>query len=179
MSVESVRTLYKGNVVVLNVERITLPNGNRTELEIIRHPGASAVVPLTDQNHVLLVRQYRHAAGGYILEVPAGKLDAGEAPEVCAARELQEEAGVEAGQLHKLGSILTTPGFTDEIIHLYLAQQLRPGQQDLEADEVLTVEEVPLADAVAMCQDGRVQDAKSICALMLAATWLAQDRQTT
>jgi len=174
MTVESVRTIHKGHVVTLNIEEITLPNGNRTELEIIRHPGASAVVPLTDDNKVLLVRQYRHAAGGYILEVPAGKLDAGEEPAICAARELEEEAGVEAGQLEELASILTTPGFTDEVIHLYLARQLRPGKQALEADEVLTVEAVPFADAIQMCKQGEIRDAKSICALMLAAARLEQ-----
>lgn len=169
MTDESVRTVYQGRVVTLNLEQVTLPNGNRTELEIIRHPGASAVVPLTDDNKVLLVRQYRHAAGGYILEIPAGKLDAGEEPAVCAARELQEETGVKAGRLDKLASILTTPGFTDEVIHLYLAQQLQPGKQALEANEVLTVETIPFEDAVQMCLDGRIQDAKSICAILLVA----------
>ena len=168
MSALSSRTVHTGRVVTLNIDTIKLPNGNETELEVIRHPGASAVVPITDSGNVILVRQYRHAAGGYILEVPAGKLDAGEDPAVCAARELQEEAGVIAGELQSLGSILTTPGFTDEVIHLYSATGLRPGTQALEHDEVLTVEEVPFAEAVRMCVEGDIRDAKSICALLLA-----------
>lgn len=164
----TVRTIHKGRVVTLNVETLMLPNGHETQLEIIRHPGAAAIVPLTDSGNVLLVRQYRHAAGGYILEVPAGKLDAGEDPQACAARELQEEVGVVAGKLHKLGSILTTPGFTDEIIHLYLATHLQPGTQALEQDEDLTVEEVPFAEAIRLCMEGGIRDAKSVCALLLA-----------
>ena len=168
MSDNRSRTIHKGRVVTLNVEDVTLPNGNQTQLEVIRHPGASAVVPMTDAGNVLLVRQYRHAAGGYILEVPAGKLDPGEDPETCAARELEEEAGVVAGELHKLGSILTTPGFTDEVIHLYLATKLQPGAQALEHDEDLTVEEVSFDEAIRLCVAGDLRDAKSVCALLLA-----------
>jgi ADP-ribose pyrophosphatase len=124
-------------------------------------------VALTGAGEVLLVRQYRHAAGGFIYEVPAGKLD-GEPPEACAARELEEEAGVAAGRLQRLGSIVTTPGFSDEVIHLYLATDLRPARQQLEADEVLTVQKVPFATALAMCARGEIRDAKSMCALLLA-----------
>jgi len=167
MTSESVREVYRGRVVKLYIESVTLPNGNRIELEVVRHPGASAIVAITDTDEVLLVRQYRHAAGGYIYEIPAGKLD-GEAPEVCAARELTEEAGVAAGRLEKLGSIVTTPGFSDEVIHLFRATALQPARQQLEHDEVLTVERVPFGDAIAMCVRGDIQDAKSICALMLA-----------
>jgi ADP-ribose pyrophosphatase len=167
MASESVRPIYKGRVVELVVESITLPNGHAMQLEVVRHPGASAVVALTASDEVLLVRQYRHAVGGYIYEVPAGKLD-GEAPEVCAARELIEEAGVEAGSLELLGSIVTTPGFSDEVIHLFLARDLRPAQQQLEEDEVLTVERVPFARALEMCRRGELRDAKSMCALLLA-----------
>jgi ADP-ribose pyrophosphatase len=167
MSPEPVREIYRGRVVRLNVEPVTLPNGHHMELEIVRHPGAAAIVALTATDAVLLVRQYRHAAGGYIWEVPAGKLD-GEAPEVCARRELVEEAGVEAGRLEPLGDIVTTPGFSDEVIHLFLATELRPAQQKLEADEVLSVHEVGFDDAIAMCGRGEIRDAKSICALMRA-----------
>jgi ADP-ribose pyrophosphatase len=126
------------------------------------------MVALTDAGNVLLVRQYRHAAGGYILEVPAGKLDPGEDPQRCAARELQEETGVIAGALQALGSILTTPGFTDEVIHLYLATKLRPGTQALEHDEDLSVEEIPFDEAIRQCIAGTIRDAKTMCALMLA-----------
>lgn len=162
------RDVHRGRIVHLTIDTVTLPNGATVDLEVIRHPGAAAVVPLDWNGDVLLIRQYRHAAGGYIYEVPAGKLDAGEPPEVCAARELIEEAGVEAGQIDRLGSILTTPGFTDEVIHLYLARDLARAPQKLEADEVLTVERVPFARALAMCSDGSIRDAKSMCALFLA-----------
>ena len=167
MATESVREIHRGRVLHLVVETVTLPNGHRMDLEVVRHPGASAIVALTDADEVLLVRQYRHAVGGFIYEVPAGKLD-GEPPEVCAARELIEEAGVEAGQWVKLGSIVTTPGFSDEVIHLYLARDLRSASQALEPDEVLTVEKVPFAHALQMCASGELRDAKSQCALLLA-----------
>ncbi|MFN0150555.1 MAG: NUDIX domain-containing protein [bacterium] len=166
------REIYKGRVVHLFVDDVALPNGQNVELEVIRHPGASAVVPLDWNGEVILIRQYRHAAGGFIYEVPAGKLDGGEAPEVCAARELIEEAGVEAGRIDCLGSILTTPGFTDEVIYLYLARELIPAEQKLEHDEVLSVERLPLARALAMCASGAIRDAKSICALFLAERFL-------
>ena len=162
------RDIYKGRVVHLTVEEITLPNGHRMEIEIIRHPGASAVVPLTAEEEVILIRQYRHAVGGYIYEVPAGKLDAGEPPEVCAARELTEEAGVVAGRLTRLASIVTTPGFTDEVIHLYLAEDLSPAASRHEPDEVITLLRRPLHETLAMIARGEITDAKSICALFLA-----------
>jgi len=167
MEPNSIREVYRGRVVRLVVESITLPNGHPLDLEIVRHPGASAIVALTRDDEVLLVRQFRHAVGGYIYEVPAGKLD-GQAPEVCAARELTEEAGVTAGSLEKIGAIVTTPGFSDEVIHLYLADGLRDAQQALEPDEVLTVERVPFDTALRMCARGEIHDAKSMCALMLA-----------
>src|SRR5215471_9787222 len=110
------RRIFKGRVVDLSVEKVRLPNGNVCELELIRHPGAAAVVPIDTSGRVLMIRQYRHATGGFLLEVPAGKLDAGERPEVCAAREIEEETGFRAGRLEALGWIWTTPGFTDEKI---------------------------------------------------------------
>jgi ADP-ribose pyrophosphatase len=167
VSTEAVREIYRGRVLHLVVESITLPNGHQLDLEIVRHPGASAMVAITDDDDVLLVRQFRHAVGGYLYEVPAGKLD-GEQPEVCARRELAEEAGVEAGSWEKLGTIVTTPGFSDEVIHLFLARDLRPVPQQLEPNEVLTVERVPFARAVEMCAHGDIRDAKSICALLHA-----------
>ena len=168
MSEPTVREIYRGRVVHLVVETFTMPDGRPATLELVRHPGAAAVVPFTADGEVLLIRQYRRAAGGFIYEVPAGKLDPGETPLQCAARELAEETGVSAGALEPLGSILTTPGFTDEVIHLFLARDLRPAQQQLDADELLTVEKMPFARALDMCVRGDLRDAKSICALMLA-----------
>jgi ADP-ribose diphosphatase len=162
------RRIFKGRVIDLSVDRVRLPNGNETELELIRHPGASAVVPVDSSSNVLLIRQYRHATGGFLLEVPAGKLDPGESPEVCAAREVQEETGFRAGRLEPMGWIWTTPGFTDEKIWLFLAKVLSPAAQELQDDEVLSVERLPLEEAVSMAQRGEITDAKSICALMRA-----------
>jgi len=163
-----VRVIYKGRVVHLTVERIVLPNGHTMDIEIVRHPGASAIVPLTSDGEVILIRQYRHAVGGFICEVPAGKLDGGEPPDQCAARELVEEAGVVAGRLTRLGSIVSTPGFSDEVIHLFLAEDLRPADTAHEADEVITLLRRPLPDCLAMIASGEIVDAKSICGLFLA-----------
>ena len=162
------REAWRGRMLTLNVDTVNLPNGLTVDLEIVRHPGAAAVVPVDKDNHVILVRQVRHATGGWLLEVPAGKLDHGEAPEVCAARELEEEAGVVAGKLVPMGSIWTTPGFSDERIWLYLATDLVQAQQDLDVDEVLTIERLPLKEAVERALSGDIDDAKSVCALLRA-----------
>jgi ADP-ribose pyrophosphatase len=159
------KNIYKGRVVNLNLETVTLPNGATVELEVIHHPGAAAVVPMKDEKTVILIRQYRHAAGGYIYEIPAGKLHPGEDPRVCAQRELEEEIGYKAGVLDHVISAFTTPGFTDEIIHIYKATQLQPGKQNLGHDEVLAVAEFPLEKTIAMIRQGIIQDAKTIVGL--------------
>jgi ADP-ribose pyrophosphatase len=161
------RDIYRGRIVHLTVEEVTLPNGHVTPLEIVRHPGAAAIATLDDAGRVVLLRQYRHAAGGYLWEVPAGKLDPGEAPETCAGRELQEEAGLAAGELEHLGSIVTCPGFCDEVIHLFLATKLRPVAMARGADEVIDdIQTVPLPAAMAMIRRGDIRDAKTIAALV-------------
>ena len=165
----STRSVYKGRVLDLNVDTVQLPNREVVDLEIIRHRGAAAVVPVDPDGSVWLVRQFRHATGGYLLEVPAGKLDGGEAPETCAAREVEEEVGRRAGRLEPLGFIWTTPGFTDERIWLYLGSDLTETKQALERDEWLTVERLPLEEAVRLAEEGTIADAKSICALLRAA----------
>jgi len=162
------KTIYKGRVLDLTLEEARLPNGQVVNLEMIRHPGAAAVVPVREDGRVVMIRQYRHAAGGTIYEIPAGRLDGGEAPIDCAKRELREEAGCEAARWVKLGAIFTTPGFTDEKIHLFLAEDLTPVPQDLEKDEVIEVVEHPLAELTGMIARGMVIDGKTICALMLA-----------
>ena len=169
------RHVFRGRVVDLSVDRVRLPNGKECELETIRHVGASAAVPLTDDGHVLLVRQYRYATGGWLLEVPAGKLDAGETPETCALREVEEETGHRPGRLVPMGSIWTTPGFTDEKIRLFLALDLQPSTQKLQDDEVLTIERVALDRAVRMAARGEIEDAKSICGLLRAPGFLPHD----
>lgn len=150
-------------------EPVRLPNGRETVLDIVHHPGASAIVPFASDDDVLLIRQFRHAAGGTIWEVPAGKLDPGDTPEACAARELAEEAGRRPGRLERLGRIFTTPGFTDEVIHLFAAFDLEPVPRRPEDDEVIEVERVPLARALDMVWEGELTDAKSALALVHAA----------
>lgn len=150
-------------------EEFVLPNGRTMLLDVVRHPGASAVVPFVSDDEVLLIRQYRHAAGGTIYEVPAGKLDAGEAPDLCAGRELEEEAGCRAGRLERLGQIWTTPGFTDEVIHLFAAFDLTRVPPRPEDDEIIETEVVPLSQAIAWIWDGTLTDAKSAMALLHAA----------
>lgn len=162
------KEIYRGRVVNLNLETVTLPNGATIELEVIRHQGAAAVVPLTDDGNILLIRQYRHAAGGYIYEIPAGKIDPGEDPLDCAAREVEEEIGLRASSLAPMLSFYTTPGFTDEVIYLFLATGLTPGTQSLEHDEVLEVVKMPLEEAVRHIADGTIRDAKTIIGLQAA-----------
>lgn len=159
------KNIYKGRIVTLNLETVTLPNGATVELEVIHHPGAAAVVPLQDERTVILIRQYRHAVGGYIYEIPAGKLHPGEDPRECANRELEEEIGYKAETLDHVTSVYTTPGFTDEVIHIYKATQLQKGKQNLGHDEVLEIAEFPLERTIAMIREGVIQDAKTIAGL--------------
>ncbi|HEU4431179.1 MAG TPA: NUDIX hydrolase [Myxococcota bacterium] len=162
------RVVHRGRSFTVQVEDAVLPNGRTVALDMVRHPGAAAVVPFEDPRTVLLIRQFRHAAAGFIWEVPAGKLD-GDTPEVCAHKELAEEAGRRAGKLVPLSSIFTTPGFTDEVIHLFAAFELTPVPQALEHDEVIEVVATPLARALEMIWSGELRDAKSALALLLAA----------
>lgn len=157
--------IYQGKIVDLWLDEVTLPNGHTTRLEVIHHPGASAVVPFLPDGRIVLIRQFRHAVGGTIFEVPAGKLTAGEDPAVCAARELEEETGYRAGTLERLTTILTTPGFTNERIHLFVARDLQAAEQRLDADEVLNVVTMTLNEAIEKYLSGEIIDAKSICAL--------------
>lgn len=160
-----VRTIYTGKVVTLNIDTVALPNGVTVDLEIVRHPGAAAVVPLKDDDTVVLIRQFRHAAGGFIYEIPAGKLHPGEDPLDCASRELEEEIGYKASSFELLASIFTAPGFTDEVIRVYKATGLAQGRQQLDRDEVLEIVEMPLPDAIRKIDEGTIRDAKTIVGL--------------
>jgi ADP-ribose pyrophosphatase len=166
------REVHRGRTIRLDIDRVRLPNGREMDFEMIHHPGAAAVVPLLASGEVLMVRQYRYATGGWLLEVPAGKLDPGESPETCARREVEEEVGHRAGDLQPLGWIWTTPGFTDEKIWLYLATGLEETAQGLQDDEVLSVERMPLEKAVAMAASGEIVDSKSTAGLLRAAARL-------
>jgi len=177
MQLES-RRAYTGRVVRLDVDTVRFPDGSTGELEIIRHPGAAAIVPCASDPHVdpdptiLLIRQYRYAAGGLLWEIPAGTLDPGEDPEVCARRELLEEAGVTAGRLERMTSIWTTPGFTDEVIHLYVASGLTAGTPSRERDEFIEVVPQPLSQVLARIRDGEVRDAKTVVAILYMAGFI-------
>jgi ADP-ribose pyrophosphatase len=167
------REIYAGRVVNLAIEDVLLPNGETTQLELMRHPGAAGAVPLFDDGSIAILRQYRHAAGGWLWEIPAGKLDvAGEDPLACARRELAEEAGLAARRWEKLGSILTTPGFCDEVIHLYLARDLSEVDRHHERDEVIEVHRMGLADALARIPAEEIRDTKTVCALQAVALLL-------
>ncbi len=157
--------IYKGKIIELSVETVTLPNGAMADVELITHPGAAAVVPFKDDRTVIMIRQYRHAVGGYIYEIPAGKLQPGEDPRDCAKREVEEEIGYKVGTLEPLVSFLTTPGFTNEIIHIFSGKDLTPGTQNLGADEVLEIIELPLARTMDLIKDGTINDAKTIIGL--------------
>jgi ADP-ribose pyrophosphatase len=169
------RPVFDGRIVRLAVDRVRFPDGTVGELEMIRHSGAAAVLPvLGDPSaadpEIVMIRQYRYAAGGFIYEVPAGRPDQpGEDWEVCARRELEEETGYRAGTLRYLTAIHTTPGFTDEKIHLFLATELSQGSTRFDADEFVEIEPMALSAALRLVREGAISDAKTICTLLYAA----------
>lgn len=167
--------LHRGRVFKLFKENVTLANGVTVDLDVIHHPGAAAIVPLLDNATIVMIRQFRHAVGGEILEIPAGTLDNGEDPRCCAERELTEETGYAAGRWQRLGEIVPVPGYSSEKIHLFLAAGLRPGRQQLEQDELLRVQHVGLEDALAMIAKGEIRDGKTICGLFMAREWLRRN----
>ena len=171
MALVSTERLHTGRIINLDRDTVRFPDGSTGKLEMLRHPGASAVVPLLDpvddpDPGVLLIRQFRHAAEDFIWEIPAGRLDPGEPPEACAARELEEEAGMRAGRLERLTTIYTTPGFTDERIHLFVATDLAPGEQGREVDEFMEVEARRWSEVMAMVRSGEIVDGKTLISLM-------------
>jgi ADP-ribose pyrophosphatase len=168
------RRAYTGRVISLDVDQVRFPDGTTGELEMVRHPGASAIVPfLSDPNgadpQVLLIRQYRYAANGYLYEIPAGRLDVNELPEHCARRELREETGCTAERVEMLTSMYTTPGFTDERIHLFMATGLTLGEAERETDEFMEVEALPMSTALEMVKRGEITDAKTALGLLYVA----------
>jgi ADP-ribose pyrophosphatase len=165
-------TVYHGKVFELIRENVTLENGTTTDVEFIEHPGATAVIPFLDDNRIVLLKQYRHALKKYIWEIPAGTLNPQEEIISCAKRELIEETGYSAGQWHKLGEITPVPGYSNERIHIFLATELQPADQNLDEDEVIQVQAVDFLKAIEMIGDGEIQDAKSIAGLFLASLWL-------
>jgi ADP-ribose pyrophosphatase len=166
--------MYTGKIIKLDQDRVRYPDGSEAQVEIVRHPGASAVVPfLTDPDgedpQILLLRQYRYAASGYLYEIPAGRLDPEEAPAACAARELKEETGCTAEHIEPLFTMLTTPGFTDERIHLFMATNLTHGESAREADEFVDIVTMRLSEALELVQRGEIPDGKTALGLLYAA----------
>ncbi len=170
MSNES-RRVYTGRVVTLDVATVELPNGRTAELEIVGHPGGAAVVAVNAAGNVCLLRQYRHVAGGWVWEIPAGKLD-GKSPDATARNELREEAGCTATRWESLGRVLSSPGVFAEVVHLYLAQDLTVVGAAPEADEVFESSWVPLREGARRALAGEIEDGKSVIALLRAAARL-------
>lgn len=160
----STESIFEGKVISLQVDTVQLPNGNTSKREIIRHPGAVAVLAIHN-DRMLVVEQYRQALGRTEVEVPAGKLEKGEQPEDAIKRELEEETGYRCDQVTLLNSFYTSPGFADEIIHLYLAEHLEAGELNPDEDEFLEVTEITLEEAYEQIRDGRISDAKTIMAV--------------
>jgi len=172
------RRVYAGRVISLDVDQVRFPDGSTGELEIVRHPGATAVVPVASDLQgadptILMIRQYRYATGGELWEIPAGRMDhPGEEPEACARRELQEEVGVTAGTLQRLTTIWTTPGFSDESIHLYLASDLKEAAAAREPDEFIDVVPRALSEVLEMIRTGEVCDGKTVVSILYMAGYV-------
>lgn len=161
--------IYAGKVVKLSVHDVRLPDGKISKRELIRHAGASAIIALDESRNVLLVRQFRLAAGKELLEIPAGTLEVDEAPEHCAIRELQEEAGYKPGEIEYIGGFHVAPGYTTEYIHLFLATKLSEAHLAADADEFIEVFRVPLTQALTMIESGEIIDSKTIIGLLRVA----------
>jgi ADP-ribose pyrophosphatase len=178
MKLDSKR-LYSGRVIDLDLDAVRFPDGSTGQLEMIRHPGASAVIPFVSDPRgpdptILLIQQYRYATNGTLIEIPAGRLNPGEDPRVCAERELLEEVGVTAGRLERLTTIWTTPGFTDERIHLFCASDLTTGKHAREPDEFIEVTPKPLSEALKLIRDGTISDAKTALAILFVAGFVLE-----
>ena len=173
------KRVYTGRVINLDIDTVRFPDGSTGELEMIRHPGAAAVVPFASDPRgkdptLLLIKQYRYATNGTLFEIPAGRLDAGEDPVVCARRELLEEVGVKAGHVERLTTIWTTPGFTDECIHLFWASDLTADKHAREPDEFIEVVPKPLSEALQMVRSGVISDAKTALSLLFVAGFILE-----
>jgi ADP-ribose pyrophosphatase len=170
----SSRRVYTGRVINVDIDVVRFPNGSTGEVEMVRHPGASAVIPFLSDPHsgdpqILLIKQYRYAANEFIYEIPAGKLDGPEDPKVCAARELREETGCTAERIEHLYTFFTTPGFTDERIYAFMATGLSRGEVAHEKDEFMSLETVTLSKALELIKTGELKDAKSALAILYVA----------
>ena len=172
MSLLSLKNVFRGRVIEVNIERVQLPNNAVADLEIIHHPGGAAVVAANERREICLLHQFRHAANGWLWELPAGKIDNREPPLQTAQRELEEEAGVTAASWQSLGDIVSSPGVFTEVIHLFLATGLRVAAAKPEEHEVLEIHWKPIAEVLQMAQDGELRDAKSLVGIFRAVSRL-------
>lgn len=170
--------IFQGLVFQVERDRLREPDGQEIVREVVRHNGGAGALPVFDDGRVALVRQYRHPARRELLEIPAGKLEVGESPAECAARELEQEIGWRAGRLVKLGEFYTTPGFCEEKLYVYLATELQPATQQLDEDEVVEIVYMPLTEALDLAVRGELEDSKTLLALLWAERWLAQRAST-
>lgn len=168
--------VYPGRAFTIRRDTLRLPDGHENSFDIVVHIGSVIILPMDLDGNLLFVRQYRHAAGAELLELPAGTLDPGELPEACARREVREETGMAAGKLEHLGGFFLAPGYSTEYMHVYLATDLRHDPLEADADEFLTMEPFPLSEALAMFERGEIQDAKSIAAILLARKRLKKQK---
>jgi len=171
------KRIHKGRVIDLDVDTVRFPDGSTGQLEMIRHPGAAAVLPFASDPHgadptILLIKQYRYATNGPLIEIPAGRLNPGEDPKHCAQRELLEEVGVKAGRIERLTTIWTTPGFTDEKIHIFWASDLTTDKHAREPDEFIEVMPTPLSEALTLVRDGGIGDAKTALSILFVAGFI-------
>lgn len=162
------KLVFEGRMLSMKVDTVNLPNGKQAAREVVVHPGAAAVVAVTDADEMLLIKQFRYPVDQIIWEIPAGKLESGENPLICAKRELAEETGYGAEQWKHLSTFFTTPGFSDEVMYIYLASGLKTGPKTADEDEFIELYHVPFAEAVRMIASGEIKDAKTIAGILLA-----------
>lgn len=168
----SSQLIYQGKIVSLRLDEVLLPDGRKARREVVEHPGAVAVLAVSDEGEAYFVRQYRQAVAEYLLEIPAGKLEPGESPADCAVRELAEEAGVKPKELRQIAVYYSSPGFASEKLFIYLATGLEPAEARQQADEDLQVLKIPFPEAVRMAREGEIADGKTLIALLLTADLL-------
>jgi ADP-ribose pyrophosphatase len=165
--------IYNGRAFQIRRDHVRLPDGRSTKLDIVEHIGSAVIVPVDDDGNMYFVRQYRHAARLNLLELPAGTLEVGEDPLVCAQREVREETGMASGNIREIGGFYLAPGYSTEFMRVYLATDLRHDPLEADADEFLSVEKISVAEAFKMAEKGKLPDAKSLAALLLAKPHLA------
>ncbi len=167
----SSQPIYESRVFKLRRDRARMPGGIEVERDVIEHPGAVVIVPVTPEGKLVLVRQYRYAAEEELLELPAGTLEPGEDPTETARRELQEEAGYRPGRMIELGGFFSAPGFCNEFLRCYLAEELTPSRLEGDPDERIEVVELPMEEALRLAASGQIRDAKTLAGMMLLSGW--------